>query len=64
MLAKLLEAKMVNYASKSQLGMSDDGLIQIISMGRGQFMPRWLGRLSADEIRDVAAFVRTLYKAE
>lgn len=61
-LAKLIGAKMVDYSSKSQLEIPDDRLIHVISMGFGTYMPRWYGRLTNDEIRDVAAYVRTLYR--
>lgn len=61
-LAKLFGVKMVDYTSKSQLDIADEALIHTISMGRGQFMPSWFGQLSADQIRDAAAYVRTLYK--
>ncbi|WP_207061427.1 cytochrome c [Motiliproteus sp. SC1-56] len=61
-LAELMNVEMVDYTSKSQLDISDEGLIHIISMGAGQYMPRWMGELNADQIRDVAAYVRTLYQ--
>lgn len=61
-LATMLNVKMVDYTSKSQLDISDEALVHIISLGAGQYMPRWLGELNADQIRDVAAYVRTLYR--
>lgn len=62
-LAELLGVKMVDYTSKSQLDISDEALIHTISMGKGEFMPRWFGQLSSDQIRNAAAYVRTLYKS-
>lgn len=61
-LAEMLGAKMVDYTSKSQLDISDEALIHTISMGKGEFMPRWFGQISSDQIRDAAAYLRTLYK--
>ena len=61
-LAALLNTKMIDYTSKDSFSISDTQLIHTISMGRGEFMPSWLGELSAYDIRDVAAYVRTLYK--
>lgn len=61
-LAALLKTKMVDYTSKDSYSISDTQLIHTISMGRGEFMPAWYGELSVYDIRDVAAYVRTLYK--
>lgn len=61
-LAKLLNAKMVNYTERPLTGITDDELIKIIGKGKGEFMPGWEGTLASEEIRDVAAYVRSLYK--
>ncbi|MDH4185234.1 MAG: cytochrome c [Nitrospinota bacterium] len=61
-LAKLLSVKMINYQEKPLTSISDDELMQIIGKGKGEYMPGWDGTLASEEIRDVAAYVRSLYK--
>jgi len=59
-LASLLEVKILDFATKKQLEISDDLLLRAIVSGKGTFMPPWIGELSSDQIRDVAAYVRSL----
>ncbi|MDH5476792.1 MAG: c-type cytochrome [Nitrospinota bacterium] len=61
-LAKLLNVKMINYRTKPLTSISDTELIQIITKGKGEFMPMWEGTLASEEIKDVAAYVRSLYQ--
>ncbi|MDH4185271.1 MAG: cytochrome c, partial [Nitrospinota bacterium] len=61
-LAKLLSVKMINYQEKPLTSISDDELMKIIGKGKGEYMPGWEGTLASEEIRDVAAYVRSLYK--
>jgi len=61
-LAQLLAVKMIDYTTKALAQVSDQELIDTITKGRGQFMPAWTGTLSSEEIKDVAAYVRTLYQ--
>ena len=61
-LAQLLNVKMINYQEKSLSSISDAELITIIEKGKGEFMPPWGGTLASEEIKDVAAYVRSLYK--
>ncbi|MEH6617827.1 MAG: c-type cytochrome [Porticoccus sp.] len=63
-LAGLLNATMINYTTKDSANISDTELVHVISMGRGEFMPGWFSELSEYDIRDVAAYVRTLYKKD
>ncbi|MDH5639489.1 MAG: c-type cytochrome [Nitrospinota bacterium] len=61
-LAKLLKVKMINYKTKPLTSINDDELIKIITKGKGEFMPGWEGTLASEEVKDVAAYVRSLYK--
>ncbi|MEH6813111.1 MAG: c-type cytochrome [Motiliproteus sp.] len=61
-IAGMLGVKMVDYTSKNSSSITDTQLVHTISMGRGEFMPAWYGELSEHDIRDVAAYVRGLYK--
>jgi cytochrome c oxidase cbb3-type subunit 3 len=61
-LAKILNAKMINYQDKPLTSITDDELLKIIGKGKGEFMPAWEGTLASEEIRDVAAYVRSLYR--
>ena len=61
-LTQLLNVKMANWPEKPVSKMPDDELIKVITSGRGQFMPIWAGPLSAEEIKDVAAYAKTLFK--
>jgi cytochrome c oxidase cbb3-type subunit 3 len=63
-LAALLQVKMIDYTSKDSSSISDAQLIHTISMGVGNFMPAWYRELSEYDVRDVAAYVRSLYKTE
>ncbi len=62
-LAAILQTKMVNYTTK-KLIISDEAIIGIISEGKGEMMPPWLGTLSSEEIKDAAAYVRSLYNKD
>ena len=61
-LAKLLKVKMINYKEKPLTSIPDDELIKIITKGKGEFMPGWEGTLTSEEVKDVAAYVRSLYQ--
>lgn len=61
-LAQILDAKMINYRTKKLAEVTDEQLITIITNGKGEFMPPWMGTLSNEEIKDVAAYVRGLYQ--
>lgn len=61
-LANLLDVPMVDLTSASQLELSDMQIVHTISQGKGTFMPAWFGELNQYEVRDVAAYIRTLYK--
>jgi len=61
-LAQMLSVKMINYQTKSIAEMSDKEIIKVITGGKGEFMPPWSGTLSSEEIKDVAAYIRSLYK--
>lgn len=61
-LAQLMAVKMIDYTTKALSQVSDQELIDTVTKGKGQFMPAWTGTLSSEEIKDVAAYVRTLYQ--
>jgi cytochrome c oxidase cbb3-type subunit 3 len=61
-LAKVLEAKTPNMPAKGHNQISDEEMIKIITNGKGEIMPSWGGVLSSEEIKDVAAYVHSLYK--
>ena len=60
-LAHLIQIAMTDFTmSENMKGMSDEELVNLISEGKGDYMPSWKGTLSDDEITDVAAYVRLL----
>lgn len=62
-LVKMLEAsKIPNMPSKGHSQISDEEMIKVITNGKGEVMPPWGGVLSSEEIKDVAAYVHSLYK--
>ena len=61
-LAKILEVKMINFRTKALAEVTDATIIKAITMGQGELMPSWSGTLSSEEIKDVAAFIRSIYK--
>ncbi len=61
-LAKILKVKMINYGSKSITQISDKEIIKTITEGKGEFMPPWKSTLSSEEIKDVASYIRSLFK--
>ncbi|MBF0292021.1 MAG: c-type cytochrome [Nitrospinae bacterium] len=62
-LVKMLEAsKIPNMPSKGHSQISDEEMIKIITNGKGEVMPPWGGVLSSEEIKDVAAYVHSMYK--
>ena len=61
-LAKILEVKMINFRTKALAEVTDATIIRAITSGQGELMPSWSGTLSSEEIKDAAAFIRSLYK--
>jgi cytochrome c oxidase cbb3-type subunit 3 len=62
-LVKMLEAsKIPNMPAKGHSLISDEEMIKIITNGKGEVMPPWGGVLSSEEIKDVAAYVHSMYK--
>lgn len=62
-LVKMLEAsKIPNMPAKGHSMISDEEMIKIITNGKGEMMPPWGGVLSSEEIKDVAAYVHSMYK--
>ena len=63
-LASLLGVEILDFAAKTQLEISDDRLLRAIISGKGTFMPPWIGELNSDQIRDVAAYIRSMAMPE
>ncbi len=61
-LAKMLDTEMINYRTEALSEVTDKHLIETITDGKGKHMPAWGGILSAGEIKDVAVFIRAMYK--
>lgn len=59
-LASLLDAPVIDLTDPSRAEVSDMQLVHNISRGKGTYMPAWFGELNQYEIRDVAAYVRSL----
>lgn len=60
-LAKLMGIKMKDYTKPDSVSSFSDGvLMNIIRYGSNEYMIAWEGTLGEDEIRDVAAYVRSL----
>lgn len=63
---KLLKTKPADWTNKQKMsGLSDDYLFKITSggggsVGKSTLMPAFKGKLSAAQIRDVIAFIRSL----
>ena len=61
-LAKMLDVKMINYTTKAMAKVSDADIVKFITEGKGKVMPSWKNTLTSEDIKDVAAYVRNLYK--
>ncbi len=61
LLAHLINATMMDYTRSDKMKkITDEDLVEIISEGKGKYMPAWKKILTASEIIDVAAYVRML----
>ena len=61
LLAHLINATMMDYTESAEMDkFTDQDLVEIISEGKGRYMPAWKEILTASEIIDVASYVRML----
>lgn len=63
-LAQLMQIEMVDFSQPNGMRKlrNDQHLLKAIRVGKGDFMPSWVGTLSDDEIIDVASYIRLLAK--
>ena len=60
-LAKLIKVLMLDFTeSEDMVDMSDEEVVKIIRVGKGDYMPSWQGVLNDNDIIDVASYVRRL----
>lgn len=61
LLAGLIEIPMVDFTNKARMReVTDNELAFIIEDGRGDYMPSWKESFSDNEVRDLAAFIRSI----